>query len=217
MAIKFACGACGKKLMTEEMYAGQRSKCPACGQRIGAPQRTAWETTDLPDLVPRPLTRVNTGGPSSLDDSESAEPDPPADGEKRRPFWKDPVVVIGLAVPALILTFFFSYLFWPYVHVHAKQLVIVGAVVPTLVLAVFSGCSLWPHIQEYGKLSWPVTLLRSSIQKCPQQRSAVSFRSMRLAKPRPAWVIRYVGPRGGIYHYSRSGKKVYEPKRRWGR
>jgi len=37
----------------------------------------------------------------------------PGASQPRRPFWRDPVVVIGAAVPTLILTVFFGYLAWP--------------------------------------------------------------------------------------------------------
>ena len=40
--------------------------------------------------------------------------------EVSRRFWKDPVVVIGAAVPTLILAVFFSYLAWPHMRAYWK-------------------------------------------------------------------------------------------------
>jgi hypothetical protein len=50
----------------------------------------------IPPLAPAPAIHV--------------EPD----SQERRPFWKDPIVVVGAAVPTLVLAVFFGYLAWPH-------------------------------------------------------------------------------------------------------
>jgi hypothetical protein len=82
MAFGSSCRACGKVFAAQGAHTGCRSRCIACGAHVQAPSRTASEA----------------GGVA-----------PPTE-EKKRPLWKDPVVVIGAAVPALVLTWFFFYL-----------------------------------------------------------------------------------------------------------
>ncbi len=94
MAIKFVCPHCGKRFTTKEDNAGKRAKCSACGEVTRIPSQPTWEVDDSPTPPPVP--------PAA----------PPADGEKRRPLWKDPVVVIGTAVPTLILAVFITSLAW---------------------------------------------------------------------------------------------------------
>jgi hypothetical protein len=68
--------------------------------------------------VPAPLAATQ----ASEGDGETElcrEPAKPSD-EKKRPSWKGPVVVIGAAVPILILMWFFGYLAWPHVRAHPR-------------------------------------------------------------------------------------------------
>src|SRR5262249_10270564 len=134
-------------------------------------------------------------------------------GEQHPPFWRDKVVVIGGAVPTLILIVFFGYLFWASIQAHAKQLVIVSAAVPTLIFVVFLGFSSWPQICQAIKTSQPATALINTARGFTQPRKVVPTRRVRPSKPMRPAVIRHVGPRGGYYYYSGTGRKVY--KRFW--
>jgi len=101
MAIKFACPHCGKRFTAKDEQAGKRAKCSACGEVTRIPSQPTREADDSPTPPPVP--------PAA----------PPADGEKRRPLWKDPVVVIGMAAPTLILAVFFTSLAW--LHFRASR------------------------------------------------------------------------------------------------
>jgi hypothetical protein len=90
MPITFPCSVCGDSLATPDELAGKLISCPTCNNRIGVPvpalESLAVQALEEP-LVPRPVA-----------DAVS------------RPFWRDPVVLIGAAVPTLILTAFIAYL-----------------------------------------------------------------------------------------------------------
>ena len=94
MAIRFACQHCGERFTAKDEQAGKRAKCSACGEVTRIPSQPTWEADDSPTPP--------TVSPEA----------PPADGKKRRPLWKDPVVVIGMAAPTLILAVFFTSLAW---------------------------------------------------------------------------------------------------------
>ncbi len=55
MAIKFACGSCGKRLAAKDDSAGRRSNCPRCGADIEVPVPAVWEADDEPPPVPTNL------------------------------------------------------------------------------------------------------------------------------------------------------------------
>ncbi len=107
MAIKFSCSACGKRLSVQDENAGRRSKCPVCGHEIQVPLLTGLEPHIPSEPIPPSLPPA---GMQFTDDGE------PADAERGRPFWKDPIVVIGAAVPTLVLSVFFTYLAWPHIR-----------------------------------------------------------------------------------------------------
>src|SRR5262249_38668504 len=83
MAIRFSCYACGQRFAAKDEHKGHRWKCPACGVGIEVPDQM-----NRVDWSPAPES-ATAGG---------------------RPLWKDPIVVIGTAVPTLILAWFFVYL-----------------------------------------------------------------------------------------------------------
>ena len=121
MAIRFACGSCGKRLAAKDEHAGRRTTCSACGWGTVIPFQSTREADDSPEPPPVPpgLTRLRT-------DEDDDEPEPcraakPADAERRRPLWKDPVVVIGTAVPMSILLVFFTYLALPRIQAYASR------------------------------------------------------------------------------------------------
>jgi hypothetical protein len=115
MAIKFSCGSCGKELTAKEEHGGKRARCSACGAISRVPIPTSQDAATSPRPVPPALTQNKS---EKKDRQATAnEPEPfmpvlPDGGDKRRPLWKDPVVVIGAAVPLLILIVFFGYLAW---------------------------------------------------------------------------------------------------------
>lgn len=79
--LEVTCPTCGKALKADESAAGRTVRCPGCLGRIS-----------IPPITPKPAEKA-------------IEPPLPS-----RPFWKDPVVVIGAAVPTIILVVFFGYL-----------------------------------------------------------------------------------------------------------
>jgi hypothetical protein len=115
MAINFSCASCGKRLKAPDQLAGRRSKCTRCGVNIEVPVETAWEVDDSPEppSVPSALLRVVADQELGADELFRGKPLKALKGDKTRPFWKDPIMVIGTAVPATILLAFFLYLAWP--------------------------------------------------------------------------------------------------------
>ena len=90
----FSCG-CGKRFTARDEYAGRRAICPRCRREFIFPVRDdgGRDEPPPPAIVSRP-----------------DEPEHDETAETPRPFRKDPVVVIGAAIPTLILTVFFGYL-----------------------------------------------------------------------------------------------------------
>jgi hypothetical protein len=110
--IRFQCASCGKRLAVKEQYVGWPTKCLACGTVLKVPPtKTEWppkavsRTPAAPDPTTPPAT--DQAVPDVPAPIESAEP-PVV--ESKRPLWKDPVVVVGTAVPTLIMVWFFGYL-----------------------------------------------------------------------------------------------------------
>jgi len=107
---------CGKKFEAKDEYEGRRAICPSCRrefvfQREGIP---VFEEVIEPSPIP----------PDRADDD--AEPEQPQAAGASRPFWKDPIIVIGAAVPSVILAMFFAYLYREYrtkeFHRHVYEL-----------------------------------------------------------------------------------------------
>src|SRR4051794_1244777 len=93
MAITGTCGVCGRAYTVGDDAAGRKARCPACKETFVVPP-----SRDLPGvhlLVPA----IAPGSP------REEQPAPAS-----RPFWKDPVVVVGAAVPTFILVAFLVYL-----------------------------------------------------------------------------------------------------------
>jgi DNA-directed RNA polymerase subunit RPC12/RpoP len=63
VAIKFACGSCGKKFVAKDEDAGRASKCPKCGWPIAVPKEVVWELELDPESSPPPLPAVSPGPP----------------------------------------------------------------------------------------------------------------------------------------------------------
>jgi hypothetical protein len=77
MAIRFSCGACGKKFVAKDEHAGRSSKCPACGWPIAVPREMARPAEEAPEAVPPPVPDPPT--PSHAEaPSEPARPHPTA-------------------------------------------------------------------------------------------------------------------------------------------
>lgn len=114
MAIKFACGSCGKRFTAKEEYVGRRSKCPKCGNDVEVPMPLTWQEDSTPVVAsesPAPIassSKVSTpprcpSGTASGGD----EPEPwksskavPLRPRRRAILWAG--VVAGLAGVGLI-------------------------------------------------------------------------------------------------------------------
>jgi hypothetical protein len=109
MAIEFTC-ECEKRFQAKEEYRGRRGMCPQCKREflIGAPPVIEPE---LPSRMP-PVLPVPVSDATLQRIEDASEP---------RPLWKDPVVVIGAAIPTIILIAFFTYLAWPKLHSTVDQ------------------------------------------------------------------------------------------------
>ena|GEM_PF-3882511 len=86
MSITFACHDCGRNLTAKDELAGKSVRCPQCGIRLA-----------VPSLVEEVFA----------EEAEELEADQP---KASRPFYKDPIVVIGALVPTVILVAFVAYL-----------------------------------------------------------------------------------------------------------
>jgi hypothetical protein len=91
MSIPVVC-RCGRKLVAKDAAAGRIVPCPECGRPIEIPSLFFARDDPIPIAV------------------ECSDPPSPARGESRHLIWKDPVVLIGAAVPSVILLVFFAYL-----------------------------------------------------------------------------------------------------------
>lgn len=92
MAITVVC-SCGKRLKAPDDMMGRIVRCPACKTAVEVREEPGFEPLDPPFLV--------------IDTSEPPAPKVPV----KTAFWKDPVVLVGAAVPVLILVAFFGYLY----------------------------------------------------------------------------------------------------------
>src|ERR1017187_7598682 len=103
MPIAFAC-QCGKQFRFKDEHAGRRVACPACKREIHVPVPIDLAPVDA--IAPREEERQPHAADPwippewqvslSLSEREKAKP---AVSQAGRPFWRDPVVVIGAAVP----------------------------------------------------------------------------------------------------------------------
>ena len=93
MAISFVC-KCGANIKTKDEHAGRASFCPACNAPVLVPDDDK-PAVDWAALVNKPELEI------------IVEPPP----LPRRPFWKDPIVVVGTTIPSVILLGFFGYLY----------------------------------------------------------------------------------------------------------
>jgi predicted RNA-binding Zn-ribbon protein involved in translation (DUF1610 family) len=49
--LRFKCPYCGKALKIEEIYAGKKGKCYACGKRMRIPQTAAPSDTEISSIL----------------------------------------------------------------------------------------------------------------------------------------------------------------------
>ena len=137
MAIQFTC-QCGKLLAFKEEYAGRQAICPGCKRsfvvsRPGAnvvlehEPENASGTDESHAGIPGapveirfnvPRTGRGTAPPGLATGSNISATEPSAG----RPWWKDPIVVIGATVPSLILAVFLGYLGWSHYIRHEGRL-----------------------------------------------------------------------------------------------
>jgi hypothetical protein len=105
MAIQAVC-ECGKKFQARDEYEGRRAICPACKREF------IFQAAGLPVFEEVPTSAPAIPPDQVDDDDEHCQPEPKPEDPAPRPFWKDPVVVIGAAVPLTILAVFFCYLYY---------------------------------------------------------------------------------------------------------
>jgi hypothetical protein len=101
MPITVVCG-CGKQFAVKDEVGGKRIKCPACAQAVDIPLPMRRPE---PKEEPGPISSVFV--PKEPARTEAAPPTPP----KKRPFWKDPIVIAGAAGPMIVLAAFFGFLY----------------------------------------------------------------------------------------------------------
>lgn len=130
MAIKVVCG-CGARVTAKDDWIGRKARCPACSRTLLIESPVVLESIEE-SLVDQRRTASEPIGSLSLEsrivleqteepalDSGAAFSDPDLTPKieppplPRRPWWKDPIVVIGATVPSLILLAFFAYLAIP--------------------------------------------------------------------------------------------------------
>ena len=102
MAIKVTC-ECGKRFQAKDEYEGRRAICPACRREFVFQRQGIPVFNEVTEPPPFPANRTE----------EDEEPKQEGSTEICQPFWKDPIIVIGSAVPLLILVGFIVYLTWP--------------------------------------------------------------------------------------------------------
>jgi len=103
-------GKCGKRFLVKDEHARQPGICPACRREFRFP--VLFQGSDeSTDPIPMALTRIVTDEGLRPDRPKAVEPT--VEEKTQRPFWKDPIVVIGWGTPILALVVFFSYLAWP--------------------------------------------------------------------------------------------------------
>jgi DNA-directed RNA polymerase subunit RPC12/RpoP len=108
MPLTFSCATCGAELKPKDEASGRPVKCPHCGASLVLPEPTVFvPISPQPPGVYVPIENHELG--RDLKPVEETTQKSP-----KRPFWKDPVVVIGSAVPTLILVVFFGYLYQDY-------------------------------------------------------------------------------------------------------
>ena len=99
MPITVAC-SCGRVVKARDEHAGMRVRCLGCGAGVLVPIPERSAEQEVAVSLP-----VQIDATTRADDSATL---PPEAG--KRPLWKDPIVVIGSAVPALIVAAFLGYL-----------------------------------------------------------------------------------------------------------
>ena len=98
MSVQFTCPGCQSLLGASDDQANSIVRCPSC--------RNTFQLSGGSPLTAAP---VHGRFPSDDELVQSERPSPTAPG---RPLWNDPIVVIGAAVPTLIIVAFFVYLVW---------------------------------------------------------------------------------------------------------
>jgi DNA-directed RNA polymerase subunit RPC12/RpoP len=108
MAIVFSC-QCGRQLQAQEQFAGQKVKCPSCGEAILVPSVSAAE--DRPE--PRQESRNIADRPAGRSRSDDFDESDDRGGYPRRDRFGDEVRSLrsesgtsGKAITALVLSFF---------------------------------------------------------------------------------------------------------------
>ena len=110
MSVRFTC-ECGTLFLARDEQAGNPAVCHVCKRQFVVPVQNDPQSGQpvSPTVLPQnPLKE------------EESHPQTPVGAESARPFWKDPIVVIGTAIPTLILLAFCGYLAWPRPRANAE-------------------------------------------------------------------------------------------------
>ena len=104
MAIEVVC-QCGKVFRARDEYAGRGAICPACKREF---------VIEVHVLKPPILEPAVDWNAIATVPRLQVKEEPPAKSDLgHRPFWKDPIIVVGTAIPSLILLVFVAYLTLP--------------------------------------------------------------------------------------------------------
>ena len=119
MHLTVCCPYCGRTGSLPDGYNHSSVKCPGCHNRF-----TIAESSNPQSGEPLSGRQGVVSAPPV--ESGGAPPETerqPAPGS-RRPFWKDPVVLIGTSIPTIILIAFFGYLHFQWSKEHLRQEII---------------------------------------------------------------------------------------------
>ena len=110
MSIVFSC-PCGKDFNAKIELAGKRALCPQCRREFVIPNQSVFgsiEPTALAD-PPEPTPNMPPVFAVPVSDATIRHIQPE---DAPRPFYRDPIIVVGATIPTLILTAFFGYLYF---------------------------------------------------------------------------------------------------------
>ena len=80
--ISFACPVCDAKFQVKDEFAGQRSKCPKCGQALTVPTQSI--PPPIPSLVVPPNSTANAAGNAQLQEPRANKLTVPSESAARR-------------------------------------------------------------------------------------------------------------------------------------
>jgi enamine deaminase RidA (YjgF/YER057c/UK114 family)/DNA-directed RNA polymerase subunit RPC12/RpoP len=110
MPIVFSC-QCGKEFNAKDDNAGKRARCPQCRREFVIPNRSVFGPIEPTTQAEPPPLPPNMPPVFAVPVSDAKIQHIQAE-DASRPFYRDPIIVVGATIPTLILTVFFGYLFY---------------------------------------------------------------------------------------------------------